>query len=375
VGPVVVKTAKNLTVTGRVGKPEKIAYLGAVTTSAPAAMREQLKLAPGVGLVVDQVEPGTPAEQAGIKQHDVLEKMDDQLLVNPDQLLTLQRSHKPGDEVTLSIVRQGQRQSVKAKLVEREIDAGALRIITADGDPGPNFLRLDLPGNVATVQGNVLGGRLGGAGGGGGGDVLIGGRNVAMKTFGDGQQTTVWADDAVSISIERRGGKTTQVVVKDRKTDQTLYSGDADGVAKLFDARPELRDKMKKAQDAAGREPARMQFTPQPNPFGKGGAAMGIGGGGGAGRVVRWQDNDHILLMRMAGRSPTYLLALSKKDGRTVFEGPVAREEDRRSVPAEVAEEFQMILTQPEVADELGGPDKTTTPPTPATPADAPRIK
>jgi hypothetical protein len=94
-------------------------------------------------------------------------------------------------------------------------------------------------------------------------------------------------------------------------------------------------------------------------------------GGGGGGKVVRWQDDDHVLLMRMAGRSPSYLLALSKKDGRTVFDGPVASPEDRQGVPAEVAEQFQMICGQPELAQELGGPP---TPPTPAKTKFAPPV-
>jgi hypothetical protein len=77
----------------------------------------------------------------------------------------------------------------------------------------------------------------------------------------------------------------------------------------------------------------------------------------------------------MAGRSPSYLLALSKKDGHTVFDGPVASDEDRRSVPAEVAEQFQMLCGQPEMAQELGAPPKppvapkvAPVPPTPALP-------
>ena len=96
--------------------------------------------------------------------------------------------------------------------------------------------------------------------------------------------------------------------------------------------------------------------------FGGGFGAVTVGGGGvgggAGGKVARWQDDDHVMLMRMSGRSPTYLLALSKKDGRTVFDGPVANEDDRRNVPAEIAEQFQMICAQPDVAQELGAGDK-----------------
>src|SRR5712691_11729241 len=104
---------------------EKVVYLGVNTSSANGALREQLKLKKNVGLVVDAVEGKGPADEAGIKQHDVLEKLNDQWLINPEQLGTLVRSMKTGDEVSLDLIRQGQHQTVKAKLAEREMAVGA----------------------------------------------------------------------------------------------------------------------------------------------------------------------------------------------------------------------------------------------------------
>jgi hypothetical protein len=327
-------------------------------------MREQLKLAPGVGLVVDRVEPDTAAEKAGLKQHDLIEKLDDQMLINPEQLATLLRSRKAGDEVTLAIVRQGEHQSIKAKLDEKEIDANALRMvqagnfINAGANPfsvgttyTPKTITLDHDGNALMLGGGGFGGGGGAYGGGFGMTAAGGGKRVTVRTMDDGKQTTVWADDDVSISIDRAGGKITNMVVKDRKTDKALYTGngEGEGLKLLYDARPDLRDKIKKAQDAATREPTRLPIQVL-----KGVAAGGVGGG----KVVRWQDDDHVLLLRMAGRSPTYLLALSKKDGHTVFDGPVASDADRQSVPPEVAEQFQLLCAQPEMAQELGAPAK-----------------
>jgi hypothetical protein len=360
-----VPVAGNFLIDARPGKMEKVTYLGAVTTAAPAAMREQLKLAPGVGLVVDRVEPNTPAEKAGLKQHDLIEKLDDQLLINPEQLATLLRSKKPGDEVTLGIVRQGEHQSVKAKLEEKEVDANAYRLIRAGNDvfPVPAQFAQGAPGfapGAITLQDRVGGAT---ATWGGGVGMAAGGKRVTVRTMDDGKQTTVWADDEVSISIDRAGGKVAGMVVKDRKTEKPLYTGNGDeqGLKPLLEARPELGEKIKKAMDAATRDPMRLPI--QGTPTGK-----GIAGGGG--RVLRWQDDAHVLVLRMAGRSPSYLLALSKKDGRTIFDGPVASEEDRRSVPAEVAEQFQMLTAQPELAQELGGPVKPAAAiaPVPATP-------
>jgi len=84
------------------GKTEKAAFLGVSGSPVMPALREQLKLPKGVGLVVEHVEPKSPAEEAGIKQYDVLHKIGDQLLVNAHQLAVLVRMHKPDEEVTLT---------------------------------------------------------------------------------------------------------------------------------------------------------------------------------------------------------------------------------------------------------------------------------
>jgi hypothetical protein len=102
-------------------KTEKAAYLGVSTSPVAPALREQLKLGKGVGLVVDFVEPDSPAAAAGIKEYDVIQKLDDQLLINNHQLAVLVRTHKAGDSVTLGVIHQGQPGTVTAKLVEKEV--------------------------------------------------------------------------------------------------------------------------------------------------------------------------------------------------------------------------------------------------------------
>src|SRR4051812_40039727 len=105
------------------GKTEKAAFLGVSGSPVMPVLREQLKLPRGVGLVVEHVEPKSPAEAAGIKQYDVLHKIGDQLLVNAHQLAVLVRMHKPDEEVTLTLLRQGESKDVKVKLTEKEVMA------------------------------------------------------------------------------------------------------------------------------------------------------------------------------------------------------------------------------------------------------------
>ena len=99
----------------------KGAYLGVNATEAPPVLRRQLGLPDGMGLVVEFVAPKSPAEEAGIKQYDVLQKLEDQRLVNPEQLAVLVRSFKPGEEVKLTLWREGKQMTLTAKLAEHEL--------------------------------------------------------------------------------------------------------------------------------------------------------------------------------------------------------------------------------------------------------------
>jgi hypothetical protein len=103
-------------------KHEKGTYLGITTDSPPPVLRKQLGLAKGMALVVENVIPGSPAAKAGLEEFDVIQKLDDQLIVNQPQLSVLVRAHKPGDEVKITVIREAKPTVVTAKLVEHEIE-------------------------------------------------------------------------------------------------------------------------------------------------------------------------------------------------------------------------------------------------------------
>lgn len=94
------------------------AYLGVHTTRLDRGTSYQLGLPPGVHLQVEKVAPGSPAEGAGVKLYDVLLKLDDQLLINPEQLKTLVRLRNPGERISLSILRQAKPLSLSVELLE-----------------------------------------------------------------------------------------------------------------------------------------------------------------------------------------------------------------------------------------------------------------
>jgi hypothetical protein len=354
-----------VTIAGKTGTArvpaKKETYLGTTTSVASTAMREQLKLAKGVGLVVDSVEPKSPAEVGGIKQHDVMEKLNDQWLVNTEQFGALLRSMKSGDEVTLSVIRQGERKEIKAKLEEHEEQTGAANLILIAPPDHPAIDWNPATGAAAAPRAPwAMGNRA----------YTTARGNVIIQNV-NGKQTTEWSDDQVRISLERDGEKTTRVTMKDAKSGKVLFEGAPPAEDNPFlKARPELGEKLKKAEEASVAQPIRMIVADEGNGgFGQlmiggaggGGGVMGVGGAGGRGgrgKVVRWQDDNHVLVMRMMGAKPLYLLALSKKDGRTIYDGAVMTEEQRQSVPTEVAESFEIVVQHPETAKEFGAEDK-----------------
>lgn len=87
--------------------PASSAGLGISLSRATVVLRQQLALKRGAGLVVDQVVSGTPAEAAGFLQHDVLVRLDDQLLVLPQQFDALLEAAESDDLLECTVLRGG----------------------------------------------------------------------------------------------------------------------------------------------------------------------------------------------------------------------------------------------------------------------------
>jgi len=103
------------------GPKVPVTYLGVDTSQVPTVVSDQLGLAKGFGLVVDYVEPNSPAATAGVQQNDILKLLNDQILIEPGQLRKLLQTFPEGTEVTLTVLRKGQEQKLTAKLVRKEV--------------------------------------------------------------------------------------------------------------------------------------------------------------------------------------------------------------------------------------------------------------
>jgi hypothetical protein len=165
-------------------------------------LREQLKLPRGVGLVVEVAEAGGPTEAAGLKQYDVLHKLNDQILVNAEQLSVLVRMHKPGDEVKLTVIRQGQSMTLTAKLTEKDLPVlGGMR--------EPEFLLPPQQGRVREGMGRV-------------GE--FGGESISVSVS-NGEASATLSDKQHVLSLTEKQGRK-RLTATDSGTGVTIFNGE-----------------------------------------------------------------------------------------------------------------------------------------------------
>ncbi|MGI8535122.1 MAG: S1C family serine protease [Mycobacteriales bacterium] len=68
------------------------------------------------GALVKSVQNGAAGDQAGLKAGDVITKLDGEVIEGSDALVATIRGHRPGDTVSLTVLRGGSAQTIKAKL-------------------------------------------------------------------------------------------------------------------------------------------------------------------------------------------------------------------------------------------------------------------
>ena len=68
------------------------------------------------GVEIQDITKESAAEKAGLKEGDVITKIDDKKIEDPDDLSKAIKSHKPGDKVTVTFLRDKKEQKVTAEL-------------------------------------------------------------------------------------------------------------------------------------------------------------------------------------------------------------------------------------------------------------------
>lgn len=100
---------------------EEVTFLGVYSTKVSPTLTHQLGFPKGFYLIIQQVEPKSPAYEAGFQQYDILQKIDDQIIINPEQLRELIRSKESGINVSVTYFRQGREHTASAKLTTRKV--------------------------------------------------------------------------------------------------------------------------------------------------------------------------------------------------------------------------------------------------------------
>lgn len=115
-------TIENVKKTGRIIRP----WLGVRSMTVNSTIVQSNNLAVDYGAIITHglnltdlaVVPGSPADRAGLKENDIILEVDGNKL-NQDNTLTHELSkRKVGDEITLKIMRKGEKLSVKVMLGE-----------------------------------------------------------------------------------------------------------------------------------------------------------------------------------------------------------------------------------------------------------------
>lgn len=109
-----VKVAEDLKIHGRVrGRP----YLGVsvvLINEELAAIMES-----PAGVLISECEPGSAADRAGIRQEDIIFRMDGQEVRNTTEFLSIVNRHRAGEELTVTVFREEQELELTVTLDEK----------------------------------------------------------------------------------------------------------------------------------------------------------------------------------------------------------------------------------------------------------------
>ncbi|MEK6375049.1 MAG: Do family serine endopeptidase [Acidobacteriota bacterium] len=116
-----INTAKRLLPMLRSGKVTR-GYLGMSIMDVDDRVKEGFGLTEARGALVQKVEPGKPADQAGIQKGDVIVEADGHPIRNNRELIDYISYQPVGAPVKVTLIRDGQRKVVTAKTAERPPD-------------------------------------------------------------------------------------------------------------------------------------------------------------------------------------------------------------------------------------------------------------
>ena len=110
-------------------------YLGVGLTDLTPELRQHFGVPEDSGVMVSKVEPGSPADKAGVRVGDILTRIDGTALTSSWSLMGKVRQLDDGQQIPIEVWRNGKAQNLTATVIEKErpeLDMGPM--FTKDGD-------------------------------------------------------------------------------------------------------------------------------------------------------------------------------------------------------------------------------------------------
>ena len=186
------------------------ARLGVAVQEVNQAFADSFKLDKPEGALVSSVQPGGPAEKAGLKSGDVIRSVNGQAIVASGDLPAIIGLAKPGEKVTLDIWRAGKGEQIDATLG----DAAEKPVQTAKADEAVGKGKLGLMLRPLQPQEKQMSGLTGGlvienaagpaaAAGVQSGDVLLGINGAPVNNIDQVRSAVASSDKSVALLIQR----------------------------------------------------------------------------------------------------------------------------------------------------------------------------
>jgi serine protease Do len=127
--------------------------IGIAIDGVSKELAESLGMSKAQGAVVRSVEPGSPAEKAGLEPGDIITKVDGKVLEKSSDLPRMIGSVKPGAKVTLQLMRRNQYREVQVQVADLDADKGPRKASGEAAKPGAGAAALGLTvGELTSAQ-------------------------------------------------------------------------------------------------------------------------------------------------------------------------------------------------------------------------------
>ncbi|KPJ72913.1 MAG: hypothetical protein AMS14_06935, partial [Planctomycetes bacterium DG_20] len=281
---------------------------------AGAALRAQLGLEDGCGLVVEYVAEKGPAAEAGIAVHDILLRLNEEPLRTEAHLGAMLRRFKAGQEVRLTFLRAGLKQTATVKVAEVPAAQNTMQAVAAHGAAGGGL-------HVSSV--------------------------VTTRGVGQGATTLSkrsWSDGGHTLHLTERGERKTLLV---QDSDGGLvFSGPVDSEEQRKALPAEVRTKLER-MEARQIQPMRVHVgdrpvVPAPAPAGQPALEQGPVRRALGAKIAVTMTEDGLTLTLTADDARHHLLA-KDKTGEVVFDGPVETDEQRQEVPERIRDKLERL--------------------------------